>query len=91
MGSHGCHPCHPFIVSLDIVKKICSNDRKKCGARDRCVYFLENPFVPLKANSIGSLTKKTLEKLGVDTTVWKAHSPRGAGVAMYKSLGFSSE
>ena len=49
------------------------------------------PFVPLKANSIGSITKQSLQKLGVDTTVWKAHSTRGAGVAMYKSLGFTSE
>ena len=48
------------------------------------------PFVPLKANSIGSITKQSLQKLGVDTTVWKAHSTRGAGVAMYKSLGFTS-
>ena len=49
------------------------------------------PFLPLKANSIGSITKQSLQNLGVDTTVWKAHSTRGAGVAMYKSLGFSSE
>ena len=46
---------------------------------------------PLKDNSIGSITKQSLQKLGVDTTVWKAHSTRGAGVAMYKSLGFTSE
>ena len=32
-----------------------------------------------------------MQTLGVDTTVWKAHSTRGAGVAMYKSLGFTSE
>ena len=49
------------------------------------------PFLPLKANSIGSITKQSLKKLGVDTTVWKAHSTRGAGVAMYKTLGFTSE
>ena len=49
------------------------------------------PFVPLKANSIGSITKQSLQKLGIDTTMWKAHSTMGAGVAMYKSLGFNSE
>ena len=52
---------------------------------------LKAPFVPLKANTLGSLTKQSLSRLGVDTNVWKAHSTRGAGVAMYKSLGLSSE
>ena len=47
--------------------------------------------MPLNANSIGSITKQSLQKLGIDTTVWKVHSTRGAGVAMYKSLGFTSE
>ena len=49
------------------------------------------PFHPLKANSIGSLTRQALSQLGVDTSVWKPHPTRGAGVAMYKSLGLSSE
>ena len=52
---------------------------------------LKSPFLCLKANSIGSLTKQMLSTLGINTDVWKAHSTRGAGVAMYKSLGFSSE
>ena len=49
------------------------------------------PFVLLKAISIGRITKQSLQNLGVDTTLRKAHSTRGAGVAMYKSLGCSSE
>ena len=52
---------------------------------------LHAPFLPLKANSIGSLTRKALAQLGVNTNVWKPHSTRGAGVAMLKSLGLSSE
>ena len=49
------------------------------------------PFRPLKANSIGSLTRQALKKLGVNTQLWKPHSTRGAGVTMFKKLGFSSE
>ena len=52
---------------------------------------LKPPFVPLKANSIGSLTRTGLSALGIDTSVWKPHSTRGAGVAMMKNLGMSSE
>ena len=49
------------------------------------------PIVPLKANSIGSLTRNGLTALGIDTTVWKPHSTRGAGVTMMKNLGMASE
>ena len=46
---------------------------------------------PLKADSIGSLTKQMLHKFGVDMSVWGPHSTRGAGVALYKNMGLSSE
>jgi hypothetical protein len=46
---------------------------------------------PLTSNTVNSLTKHFLKKFGVPVDHWKAHSTRGAGVFMYKSLGFSSE
>ena len=49
------------------------------------------PFGPIKANTIGSITKRLLEKFGVATGVWGPHSTRGAGVGLYKTLGLSSE
>ena len=49
------------------------------------------PYRALKANSIGSLTRNALQKLGVNTQLWKPHSTRGAGVTMFKRLGFTSE
>ena len=49
------------------------------------------PFLPLKANTIGSITSKDLEAMGVPKQLWGAHATRGAGVTMYKSLGTSSE
>ena len=52
---------------------------------------LTPPFRPLKANSIGSITKDALQKLGINTSVWKPHSTRGAGVTMYKKMGLNSE
>ena len=49
------------------------------------------PFKPLSANSIGRITRQALSSLGVPTNVFGPHSTRGAGVKMYKALGFSSE
>ena len=92
MGGHGDNPRYTYFVSLDIAEEIRRLDGKKGPSWIPVFISLKGPpFVPLKANSIGSITKQSLQKLGVDTTVWKAHSTRGAGVAMYKSLGFTSE
>ena len=52
---------------------------------------LSAPWKPLSANAINSLTKRLLKRYGVDTTFWKAHSTRGAGVSLYKKLGLPSE
>ena len=52
---------------------------------------LKAPFAPLQANNVGSLTRELLKGLGVDVSHWTPHSTRGAGVAMYKKLGLSSE
>ena len=63
----------------------------RVGAGTPVFRALLAPFKPLCANSIGSLTRQALGKLGIDTTVWKPHSTRGAGVTMLKKLGLSSE
>ena len=52
---------------------------------------LKPPFIPLKANSLGSLTRQALQQLGVNTAVWKPHSTKNAGVALFKRMGWSSE
>jgi hypothetical protein len=52
---------------------------------------LHPPHPPLSANSIGRITKKILTLHRIPTTVFGAHSTRGAAVKMYKSLGLSSE
>ena len=52
---------------------------------------LHAPYGPLSSNAIGSLTKKALQKLGVDMRHFGPHSTRGAAVKMFKTLGLSSE
>ena len=52
---------------------------------------LTPPYRPLQANTIGSITKQELAKLGIDISVWKPHATRGAGVTMYKNMGLTSE
>jgi hypothetical protein len=52
---------------------------------------LRPPYAPLKANTIGGITKRMLSQLGVPVNIFGAHSTRGAGVQFYKSLGLSSE
>ena len=85
-------PDVPTLCPWALVKKFVALTAGKVPTGSPVFISLKGPpFLPLKANSIGSMTKQSLQKLGVDTTVWKAHSTRGAGVAMYKSLGFTSE
>ena len=55
------------------------------------LWSLFPPWKPLSANTIGSLTKKCLQRLGLDAKLWGPHSTRGAAVGMYKRFQFSSE
>ena len=48
---------------------------------------LGTPIVPLKANSIGGLTRNGLNALGIDTKVWKPHSTRGGRSSNDESTG----
>jgi hypothetical protein len=55
------------------------------------ILALHTPFRPLTSNSIASLTKKLLQSYGINSSIWTAHSTRGAGVFLYKALGLSGE
>ena len=52
---------------------------------------LFSPYKPLSANALGSITKTLLKKLGVPMLYFGPQSTRGAGVKLYKSLGWTSE
>jgi hypothetical protein len=45
----------------------------------------------LSPNRVNSLTKVLLTQLGVDTSHWKPHSTRGAGVIFWKNKGLGVE
>jgi hypothetical protein len=83
----------PQICPWTLLKKYVALTSTHLGVREGSPVFvsLTPPFVPLKANSIGSLTRAGLKTLVIDTSVWKPHSTRGAGVTMMKKLGLSSE
>ena len=51
---------------------------------------LNSPFTALNANSLGSLTKKVMQKFGIPPE-WGPHSTRGAGVQFFKNNGLTSE
>ena len=81
----------PQICPWTLLKKYVDLTRHLVKEGSPVFISLVPPIVPLKANSIGSLTRNGLNSLGIDTTVWKPHSTRGAGVTMMKKLGMSSE
>ena len=87
VDDHDCPSIFPWIL----LKHYVALTAKHVPAGTMVFRTLLPPFKPLSANSIGSLTRMGLQKLGVDTTVWKPHSTRGAGVTMLKSLGLTSE
>ena len=84
-------PSCPAICPWTLLKKYVEMTAKNVPAGAPVFRSFSPPYAPLKANSLGSLTKCALQSFGVDTSVWKAHSTRGAGVTMFKNLGFSSE
>ncbi len=83
-------PAHPQLCPWTLLQRYVAMTAKVATGTP-VFRALQPPFAPLKANSIGSITKRALSALGVDTSVWKPHSTRGAGVTMLKRLGMSSE
>ena len=65
--------------------------RTHVGVGGPLLVSLKPPFKGLSPNAVASITKRILLAHGVDTSVWGAHSTRGAGVLLYKRLGLSSE
>ena len=51
---------------------------------------LKAPFKPISADTVGSITKKILESVGV-SSAWGPHSRSGAGASLMKKLGLTSE
>jgi len=52
---------------------------------------LRLPYKPLGADAIPQITKKVMERHGIDPKFLGAHSTRGAGVPLCIKIGFSAE
>ena len=82
----------PSLCPLSLVCAYVSLTSAHCPEGSPLLRSLRPPYPPpLKANTIGSITKKLLSDLGVPMGIFGAHSTRGAGVQFYKQLGLSSE
>ena len=62
-----------------------------CPVGSEVFRSLQPPFTKLSANSLGRITKEILQDQGLNVSLWQPHSTRGAGVALFKDLGLSSE
>ena len=82
---------NPLICPWTLLQQYVSLTHAQTAPGEPVFRHLKMPFLDLKSDSIGSITKKLLGKYGIHNSWWSAHSTRGAGVAMYKSLGLSSE
>ena len=84
-------PKAPAICPWELLKAYVALTAPFCAVGTAVLRAATPPFAALCANRLGILTKGFLKDLGVNVARWKAHSTRGAGVSMYKNLGFSSE
>ena len=75
-------PGQPALCPETLLLKYVELTHNKVPAGSPLLVTLGAPYTPLSANTIGGLTKDLLNKLGVDTLAFAAHSTRGAGVAM---------
>ena len=82
-----CPQISPFHLMQAYVAKTRSHGKPGGGL----LLALKPPYKPLSSDTIGSITKRILESHGVPPKFWGAHSTRGAGVGLMKSLGLSAE
>ena len=92
VGNQFCNlPGFPDICPWELLKNYVAMTSTHITVGSTVFRGLHHPFSPLTSNSIGRITKQALSSLGIPMQIWKAHSTRGAGVAMYKNLGLTSE
>ena len=82
---------NPALSPAHLVRRYIALTASHCPVGSPLLRSLRPPYPPpLKANTIGSITKRLLAPLGVPMGVYGPHSTRGAGVQIYKTLGLSS-
>ena len=80
----------PTTVPHIFIQKIFRTDSHYDTPRGSSPSEPDTPHPPLTSNSIGRITKQELARFHIPPS-WGPHSTRGAGVALYKALGLSSE
>ena len=80
-------PENPELCPWNLLKKYVHMTTAHAPEGSFAFRALAPPYKAMCANSIGSLTRQGMSQLGIDTTVWKPHSTRGAGATMLKKVG----
>ena len=86
-----CVPNCPQISPFHLIQEYVALTRKQGKPGGPVLLTLKPPFKPIKADTIGSITKNFLEKMGISSRIWGPHSTRGAGVGLMKKLGLSAD
>ena len=84
-------PLPPSVSPWHLMQHYVALTSAQVGVGGPLLLSLKPSFKELSPNLLASITKRILLTHGVDTSVWGAHSTRGAGVLLYKRLGLSSE
>jgi hypothetical protein len=88
-------PLSPIIISRCPDKDVCSVilgsyifvTEPMRSPSDRLMVSNIAPYRPVSATTIASLIKSYMERAGVDTNVFSAHSTRGAAASKVVALG----
>ena len=84
MPQEDLSPVHLLLKYVEMTSHLCLPGSPLLRA-------LTPPHLPLTSNSVGRITKRVLQGMGIPMDIFGPHSTRGASVKMYKSLGLSSE
>ena len=76
-------------VSTLIVYRQRTKDLRPSGNQGRLFISVRRPHHPVKSATIGHWLKKVMEQSGIDTTIFSAHSTRGAATSKAVSAGVS--
>eukprot|EP00667_Euglena_gracilis_P019976 EG_transcript_21508 len=83
-------PHTPLISPWHLLKEYVERTAHMVGHKNNLLWSLDGKR-PLTSERVNSLTKEILQEGGVDTTHWKPHSTRGAGVLWWKNAGLQVE
>ena len=78
----------PVACLREYIKKT-ENHRNRSGDSQPLFLATQRPYSPVSSTSIGRWLKLTLQDAGIDISVFKAHSTRGASSSAARQSGVS--